>query len=139
MATFKSDKAQASSARRVLHSGLTIEHAQYTGSASLSAGDTIEMVKVGAGGRVHSFVLSVNTLGTSATPTVALGDGLDSNRYFGTAAPTAGFVTDLNNHAGHGYEYTADDTVDIRVASVPSGNGTSAPVFKLTLGVFYDN
>lgn len=140
MATFTSDKAKTSAARRYSHRGLVIEFATYSGSATLSAGDVVQMVKVPAGARVENFTLSTNTLTTSSTGTLSIGDGLNTDRYMASAQPTYTGVTHgaAKNHAAHGYEYSADDTVDVRVATV-GGDGTANPVIKLTLAYYCDN
>lgn len=143
MATFTSNKAVAAAARRYLETGVVVEYSQYTGSATLSAGDVIQMVKVPIGARVLDYVLSTNDLGASGTATLSLGDGLDPDRYFGSGqvADGAGYrvVRGLRKHAGHGYEYTANDTVDVSVVSLGGNAQTSAPVFKLSLAYYCDN
>jgi hypothetical protein len=143
MATFKSDKAQAAAARRYSHRGLVIEHATYSGSATLSAGDVIQMVKVPAGARVKDWSVSTNDLGSSSTATLRLGDGLDTERYFGSAQISDGVTRiktgAVGNHADHGYEYSADDTVDLVVASLGGNSQTSNPSMKLTLSYYCDN
>ena len=55
MATFNSDRTQTTVPARFLHAGVIVETATYTGSATFSAGDVIEMVKLPSGARVIQY------------------------------------------------------------------------------------
>lgn len=139
MATYKSDRAQTGVQARFIESGTVTEYAEYTGSATLSAGDVIQMVKVQAGARVTRIAYVGNVLdATTGTILVTVGDGLDVDRYdasvsLGTTVlfglDSAGLFTD--------YEYTADDTIDIKFADVGS-SPTAVPIVRMIVDFRYD-
>lgn len=132
MATLKGSKATSGVQARRLHAGVYAEEAVYTSSATMSAGDVIQMVKVQEGERVVDVML--------ASPTepvlLSVGDGNDTDRYVSTASVTTTIVR-MTNQAGMGYEYTADDTVDIRYKGGQSA--TTSVVLKLTVWKVSDN
>jgi len=127
MATFKSDKAQAAVPARYLHAGDVTEHTTYTTSALLSAGDVVQLCKVDAGARVTAIQIKA-----ADTLAYAVGDGVDSNRYFETASVA---TTQNIALANLGYEYTAADTVDLIYAS---GAAVTAMAIQATVTVSYD-
>jgi hypothetical protein len=141
MATVTANKAKAGVAARTLHAGMNTAYSEYTGTATLAAGDIIQMVKVPKGAIVHDMVISTNILNAASTGSAAIltvGDGVDPNRYHDQISASAlavlvqGFDTTLG--ANHGYEYTAADTVDIVLEDLPGSSvSTAAPVFRMSL------
>jgi len=127
MATFKSDKAQAAVPARYLHTGAVTEVCTYTTSALLSAGDVVQLMKVDPGARVVAIQSK-----SSDNLAYAIGDGVDSNRYFETASVS---TTQNIALANIGYEYTAADTVDLIYAS---GAALTAQTIQAIVTVTYD-
>jgi len=119
------------------HLGLSYVHATYELTAALVINDVIQMVKIPAGATVHEVQLSCDDLDTSGTPAcvLAVGDGSDVDRFI-TASDIgqAGGFARMNNIAGVGYEYTADDTIDVKVTTAPA---TSAETGTINLFVLY--
>lgn len=136
MATFSSDKVQSNLPTRLIHEGVFTETAEYSGSASFSSGDIIQMTKVPAGARVVDIHLQTNAL-SSANTTLAVGDGIDDDRYISAVGTTLG-QSFTNKLSALGYEYSADDTVDILVRTVASAQ-TSNPIFRLYVSMVVDN
>jgi hypothetical protein len=113
---------------------LTSQTQSLTIGTNLLASDILEMVKVPAGATVQEIVLST-TASLGATSTVEIGDGGDTDRYFAAANfgnGAAGLVR-LSNAIGHGFKYTAEDTIDVRIAT----NATPATGAVVTMTVFY--
>jgi hypothetical protein len=101
---------------------------------NLLANDILEMIKVPAGATIQEIVLST-TASLGATSTVEIGDGGDTDRFFAAAnfGNGAASLVRLSNPIGHGYKYTSDDTIDVRIAT----NGTPATGAVVTMTVAY--
>lgn len=138
MATFKGSKATSGVQAKALHAGPVEVMSQYTGSATLSAGDVIEMVKVPKGARVLSYTVSTEMDDSSvSTGILNIGDGIDDDRYF-SGTVTDGTAVSTMLHGGFGYEYSAEDTVDITVDGVGNDAAASA-VLKLSVRYVLDD
>lgn len=124
MATYTSDKAKAGVATRFLHEGVYVEDARYSSSATLSSGDVIQMVKVPAGSRVVGGNVS-----TSEDVVISVGDGNDVDRYLASASGGTTTVALPAAHQSTGYEYSANDTVDI----VYGGGQTATPAMTIRM------
>ena len=106
---------------------------KYTVSASLSAGDVIQMVRVPSGANIINLQLS----GGSGACAVSVGDGAAATRYLASTSASAALVkTECNALAGHGYSYSAEDTIDLLVDSVATGTATG--LFTLTVDYTLD-
>lgn len=130
MATYQADKtATTVQARGGID--LTSVTGTYTVAANLAANDVIEMVKVPAGATVQEVIVSASA-SVAATSTGQVGDGSDTDRYVtsGAIGGGAASLSRLNAATGHGFKYTADDTIDIlfTVQTTP----TTGAVLKLT-------
>jgi hypothetical protein len=119
MATKTSSKVGTGTPAKSLSVGLVAVSAVYSINASLSAGDVIQMVNVPKGATVVYAALA--GIGTNQEAIVALGDGVDNDRYMGhltmsanTAIPR---VLDYTAVATP-YVYSVDDTIDIAVSTV---------------------
>jgi hypothetical protein len=111
--------------------GLVAVSATYSVGAglSLSAGDVIQMIKVPKGASVVYLAVS----GGSGDALVAVGDGVDEDRYIahGTMASASTVVRTITLHASNvPYVYSTDDTIDIAVSTVSVGTITGG--FHLT-------
>jgi hypothetical protein len=113
---------------------LTSQTQSLTIGTNLLASDILEMVKVPAGATIQEIVLST-TASLGATSTVEIGDGGDTDRFFVAANFGNGAAGLIRNGvaAGHGYKYTAEDTIDVRIAT----NATPATGAVVTMTVFY--
>ncbi len=132
MATLKSSKIDNQSPREV-HAGVVTETAEYTGSASFSAGDVVQMVQVPKGAKVLEVTISGNqwTSG-SADAAYIVGDGNDVDRYMTTASVSSVVIARMGAVTGHNYEYTADDTVDVTI-NAQGSSATTAPIIRLSV------
>lgn len=99
-----------------------VAYGEYALSAALAAADVVQMVKVPKGAYITGGTLAADDLDSGTTITVAVGDGGSTARYIasGSTALQSGTVTAFNVPAGFGYQYTADDTVDILIVAGPS-------------------
>lgn len=103
-------------------------------TGELEADDVIQMLPVQKGAIILEVILAVDDLDDDGTPAVVLsvGDASDDDRFItASAAGQAGGVSRLNNVAGLLYKYTADDTIDLKVQTVPD----SAVAGTVTLAV----
>lgn len=86
---------------------------------ALAAADVIQMVKVPANAIIQDIIISTSaSLGT--TSTASLGDGSSTARFAAAAAFGQGSATYTRASVagGHGYQYTAEDTIDITIATM---------------------
>jgi len=135
MATLTTSKVAAGVQARSIENGVVSVTATYTLTAALAAADVIQMVKVPSGATVLNVILSCTDLDTNGSPAIVLdvGDGDDTDRFIdGATVGQAGGVATLNAHVGHGYAYTADDTIDVTVATGP-GTGATSGTVRLTV------
>lgn len=108
------------------------------GGTAFVVNDVVQMVKVQAGTRIVGVTLSVDALDSSTGIIVAVGDGDDDDRFI--TASTIGRsgvmgVANLNNHAGLGYVYTTNDTIDFKVTTVASGTASVTGKVRLAVRV----
>lgn len=123
MATLQSPKATSGRPAQGIHAGVNAIVADYSLTATLSAGDVIQAVKVPHGARVVDAWYNSSGIGTVA---LSLGDGVDPDRYCTSA--NAADVTVQRATAGLGHQYTVSDgandrfdTVDLTVISAAAG------------------
>jgi hypothetical protein len=122
-------------ARAHLHEHTIV--AKYTVAAALVLNDVIQMVKIPAGAKIVDLTLSCTDLDTNGTPAIVLdvGDGSDTDRFIdGSTIGQAGGIARLDQHGGHGYAYSAEDTIDVLVQVAPATGATSGTI---TLTVKY--
>lgn len=128
--TYKADKTQSTVQAR---GGIDITSitGTFTVSANLGANDVVEMVKIPKGATVQEVIVSASA-SVAATSTGEVGDGDDTDRYVssGSIGQGAASLSRLNNAAGHGYTYTAEDTIDIKFTTQTTP--TTGAVLKLT-------
>jgi len=132
MATRTSSKVGTGTPAKALSAGLVAVTASFSVGAaqSLSAGDVIQMVNVPKGATVVYVALS----GGSGDALVALGDGVDNDRYLAhaTMASASTVVRTITLHASNvPYVYSVDDTIDIYVSTVSVGTITGG--FNMTV------
>lgn len=132
MATRQSAKVATGTPAKGLSAGLVAVTASYSVGAalSLSAGDVIQMVNVPKGATVVYMAVS----GGSGDALVAVGDGIDPDRYIAhaTMASASTVVRTITLNASNvPYVYSADDTIDIAVSTVSVGTTTGG--FNMTV------
>lgn len=136
MATKTASAAQSTVTPKGLRVGLVAVTSVFSPGAgqSISAGDTIEMLKVPA----NSTVVFLGFKSTYADCVAEVGDGLDDDRYVNAMSVSSAFATSMfapgvaegGANAVAPYTYSTDDTIDIHVtlASIT----TIAGAFYLT-------
>ena len=117
--------------------------ATYTFLAALVINDVIRMVKIPAGATILDWILDIPASGfdTQATVVWQMGDG-DSTGRFATGCvqgrSSAGAIVRPGSTGtvigSTQYQYTAEDTIDIKITTGP-GVGVASGTVKLT--VFY--
>ena len=108
------------------------------GGTAFVINDVVQMVKVANGTVIASCLLSVDALDTSTGIVVAVGDGSDDDRFITASTigrSSASGTAVLNNHAGHIYQYTADDTIDFKVTTAASGTASTTGKIRLSVRV----
>lgn len=146
MATVSSTKVASTVPAREPHSGVVAVKATYTHPATgdgSAAGDIIQMVKVPKGAMILDLALSAEDLDTNGSPTITLdvGDGGDVDRFIdgATIGQTGGIVRLGQGVAAaavdgaHGYVYTEDDTIDVKVVDAAATKAAGT----ITLTVLY--
>lgn len=128
MATLKSNKAQASSEVRSIHAGVTCVVATYSLTATTSAGDVVQMVKVPDGAVLVDFAMIPSFTG-SAGGLLSVGDGGANARYFGTLTASATALVRATKGVGYQYDLSDGDpaqydTIDVRFADAVASAGS---------------
>ena len=97
---------------------------------SVTANDVVQVCRVPKGAKMLDVKLSGAADGGAITGTVTVGDGNDPDRYITTVSASAAVpVLKMTSAAGGmGYEYSADDTLDITFSAVSVGSGTATLV-----------
>lgn len=106
------------------------------GGTAFVINDIVQMVKVQNGTVIVGVLLTVPALESNAAIVTAVGDESDDDRFITGATigrSSAAGVQSLNNHAGHLYAYTADDTIDFKVTT--AGTAGQATTGKIRLSV----
>ena len=137
MVTLTADKAQAAVQPRFLHEGLVHEVAAYTATVTFAAADIIQMFKAPAGAVIHdAMIISDNNISVgTGDATMSLGDGGVPERYLSSGAGSS--TTLLRMTTAPGYQYSAQDTVDITIVGIGTGSATgdqtSAAILKVSV------
>lgn len=142
--TFMATKVASTIPAKSEHQGVIAVRSKYTLTAALVLNDVIQMVTVPKGAQILEIILGSDDLDTNGTPTIVLnvGDGNLSDRFIkqqtvaqagGVVRLGAGIAATLVSGA-IGYQYTAEDTIDVLVQAAPATGATSGDI---TLAVLY--
>jgi hypothetical protein len=97
--------------------------------------DVIQMVKIPSGAIILDVVLATDKIDTGTSAVLQVGDGSDVSRFINSGSfNNNSYIGRMNQVDGHLYEYSADDTIDIKVTTAPE---TAVSTATLTLTVFY--
>jgi len=131
--TYKSDLCTAGSgiSAKSLHAGVFAVLATFEAAVQLIINDVIQMVPVQKGIKVVGMRLVTDDLDGGTTAVLDVGDGSDTDRFIdgstiGQAGGSVDFLSGLvgvTPAAALGYEYTADDTIDVLVQAAPTSGG----------------
>lgn len=148
MATFTADPGLIKQPR-FLHEGMVHAFASYSASATLATADIIQMIQVPKGAVVHDVIVECDMAGLTVTGTLimSVGDGDDSSRYLSGSAPST--VVILSNKpiakpifrmtGAPGYQYSADDTIDITMGGPDATDDAATASMILKLSVTYSS
>ena len=141
MATYYTDRTLAGTAgntatrtpARVDGRGLVSQIATITIGTALANNDIIQLFTMPAGAVIEDLTVSSDgTQGANNDAVFTVGDGDDADRYIttagGLALRTGGGVNRLNNYAGHGHTYSAEDTIDLKVTTQGTGQTTGGVI-----------
>lgn len=104
------------------------------GGTGFVINDIVQMIKVDAGMKVADVTIAVPDLDTSTGVVFTVGDGDVTDRFIlVNTSGQAGGVARLDNPVGLGYEYTAADTIDLKITT--AATGTAATTGTITLAV----
>lgn len=90
-------------------------------TANVTANDIIESIKVPRGARILEVIAAATDMDTGGSPTMSfqVGDGGSASRFIGTSViPTTAGIVRMDQFGGVNYQYTADDTIDIKWIAV---------------------
>lgn len=101
------------------------------GGTAFVINDVVQMLKVQNGTVILGVYLSVDFLDTGTAIVTEVGDGADTDRFLG--ALTIGRSSAVGSsgaliHGGHLYQYTADDTIDFKVATAATTGSTTGKI-----------
>lgn len=131
MAIFTASKVASTAMARAGVQTIT-QTSNYTVVTNLTTADTIQMLKIPAGATIQEVIFSA-TASVGSTGSLSVGDGGATARFLASAAYTAAALNRLGVAAGHGYVYTAADTIDVTAVSI----ATPVTGAILTLTVIY--
>lgn len=117
--------------------GLTAVYSSYALTGALVVNDVIQMCKVPENATVLDIILDVPDLDTGTSPAIALsvGDGDSATRYLSSATTgQSGGIARITVAGSSQTNYSAADTIDIKVSTGPS---TGATTGTLKLAVLY--
>ena len=125
MATYKSDMVAGNQSFKPFPSGaLGVRYAKFEATTALASGDILQLVDVFSGETVHDVIIKVDDLDSGSSIEFDIGDGGDVDYYIdGSTIGRTGGV-DEKDAAVAPKEYTADDTIDMKVTASPGGGGT---------------
>lgn len=136
MATYQGTGATNGAQPRAVHAGVNSHVSTYTFTATSSAGDVVQMVKIPDGARI----LDVKVKADNGNALISVGDGGDSGRFISTATVSASMAS-LNVPGGLGYQYDVSDgaipqsdTIDITVANSGAASATFTLVVTYEVG-----
>ena len=134
MATFTATAAQSTAPAFYNVNGTVTRVVTFSQTASFSAGDVIQMVKVPSGAIISR--VSVACSFSAGVATVNVGDGNDVSAYAASVVLSGSAITvTAMPYRGLGRSYSAEDTIDIQIAAI----STPPADAKLTLAVSYTN
>jgi hypothetical protein len=141
MATYYSDRTIAGTAgntatrtpSRIDGRGLVHQVCAYSVATAFGASDVLQLFTVPAGAIIlDGGVASGGTQGANNDAVFTVGDGGDTDRYITTSAGlvlrTGGGVVRFTALAGFVYEYSAEDTIDLLITTVGTGQTTGGYV-----------
>lgn len=135
MATYTAVKAGATYVARS-NVGETFVEESFTFTVAPALNDVVQMFKIPAGAKVCEVVLSSTDIDTNGTPLVTLdvGDANSATRFISASQiGRTGGVARLDQFAGLGYTYTADDIIQVKVSAAPA----TSVVGTVVVTVFY--
>jgi hypothetical protein len=106
-----------------------------TVAANPTANDVVELIRIPAYSTIHDLLVAATDMDSSTGMLFEIGDGADTDRFVSSSSigQTGGFAR-MTNLAGAGYQYTAEDTIDIKFTAAASGTFTAGTV---TVSVLY--
>lgn len=131
--TFSSSQVAAAVNPRTCENGVCVVSGTYEITAALVISDVIQMVKVPAGAYIIEATLQTDDLDT-AGPAIVLdvGDGTTTDRFIDACLAAQVAANDvtcrINQMDGLYYNYAAEDTIDVIVATAPTTGATSGTV-----------
>jgi len=115
--------------------GLCSISGSYTMLAAFLDEDIVHLVKIPAGATILELILDVPPLTDQADVTWDLGDGTDSGRFIsgGTAGrSSAGAIVRTTVVGSSQYKYTAENTIQFKIKTVPGVTAVTDGTIKLT-------
>ena len=130
--TYYSTEITRDDSRRYNEKGNYTLHGKFTLTAALVINDVIQMVRVSNGTRVLDIEIFSDDIDTNVATVIAfhVGDGSVTDRFASaiTLGQSAGFLRGIQTKAGFCYQYTADDTIDLKVSTAPATGATSGDI-----------
>lgn len=138
--TYQSDKVASSIPARS-GVGVVTQVCSFSVATALVVNDVIQLFKVPQNAVIlNLWVSSDGTQGANTDSVFTVGDGADTDRFITTAGGlilrSGGGVAFMNAFAGAGYQYTAEDTVDLKVTTVGTGQTTGGTI---RAGIIYSS
>lgn len=117
-----------------VHNGVTQVTKTYSVAANPTINDVQELIRIPSYARIHDLIVSITDMDASTGMLFEIGDGADTDRFVTSSSlGQTGGVVRINNTVGVGYQYTAEDTIDIKWTAAASGAFTAGTVILSVL------
>jgi hypothetical protein len=139
MSTLVGSLAKSGVQPRFLHAGVNSQFSVYSLTATLSAGDIIQMMKLPDGARVIDAILST-AVRPGEAGTLNVGDRADHDRLIASADASAVIAAQhINTAIGVGHQYDISDAASPRYTMIEikasdfTGSGTNSGAISLAV------
>jgi hypothetical protein len=106
------------------------------GGTGFALNDIVQMVKTCPGMRVTDVRVGIDDMDTSTGFVFSVGDGDDTDRFIlVNTSGQAGGVARMDNPVGVGYQYTTEDTIDLKVTTAATGTAATTGKIRMIVSV----
>jgi hypothetical protein len=118
MATYTTKQTASTKDAKRVHAGVNAVSVIYSLTASISAGDILQLVKVPEGAVIDDIYIKADLTGSAFA--AVLGDGGDSDRFMAAFTLSAQGVVRASIGIPYSYSVSAYDTIDLVFSGVTS-------------------
>lgn len=139
MATYIAAQAMSGIQPRTIVAGVNSVYSIYSLTATLSAGDIIQMCKLPNNARVHEVLFGFNVNPSANADAYCVGTRADASCLIASATCSANLIFRINQAGGIGKKFTVSDDATNRYTMIEvtpttlAGTGTKSGALSLTI------